>query len=194
MKILIFIDWESSALLLHHKYLLVVVFIRVYSVLGVMLNSGMFIAIICSVVVATFLFVFLADLSVSAVIDWLARKVGLLSGAGGIAGVAQTRNDEVVVSLECQGSDAFHLAVMKGLGVNGQSLFLVPSRLGDTSLEDDDEKTAYKKLSKVKIAAKHTFEIGFPRDAFVAMQFQELTALDYSGKSWSIDISAVREL
>ena len=138
--------------------------------------------------------VFLTDFSVSAVVDWLARKVGLLSGAGGITGVVQIRNDEVVVSLECQGADAFHLAVVQGSGINGQSLFPVPSRLGDISLEGDDEKTAYKKLSKVKIAANHTFEIGFPRDAFVAIQSQELTALDYSGKSWPIDISAVREL
>jgi hypothetical protein len=138
--------------------------------------------------------VFLTDFSVSAVVDWLARKVGLLSGAGGIAGVVQIRNDEVVVSLECQGADAFHLAVIQGSGINGQSLFPIPSRLGDISLEGDDEKTAYKKLSKVKIAANHTFEIGFPRDAFVAIQSQELTALDYSGKSWPIDISAVREL
>ena len=138
--------------------------------------------------------VFLTDFSVSAVVDWLARKVGLLSGAGGIVGVVQIRNDEVVVSLECQGADAFHLAVIQGSGINGQSLFPIPSRLGDISLEGDDEKTAYKKLSKVKIAANHTFEIGFPRDAFVAIQFQELTALDYSGKSWPIDISAVREL
>lgn len=154
----------------------------------------MFTITIALVVVTTLIFVSLADFSVSAVVDWLARKVGLLSGAGGITGVAQTRNDEVVVSLECQGADAFHLAVIQGSGINGQSLFPVPSRLGDISLEGDDEKTAYKKLSKVKIAANHTFEIGFPRDAFVAMQFQELTALDYSGKSWPIDISAVREL
>jgi hypothetical protein len=154
----------------------------------------MFAIIIALVVVTTLLFVVLTDFTVSGVVDWLARKVGLLSGAGGITGVIQIRNDEVVVSLECQGADAFHLAVIQGSGINGQSLFPVPSRLGDISLEGDDEKTAYKKLSKVKIAANHTFEIGFPRDAFVAMQFQELTALDYSGKSWPIDISAVREL
>ena len=154
----------------------------------------MFTITISLVVVTGLLFVFLADFSVSAVVDWLARKVGLLSGAGGITGVAQIRNDEVVVSLECQGADAFHLAVMKGSDINGQSLFPVASRLGDISLEGDDEKTAYKKLSKVKIAANHTFEIGFPRDAFVAMQFQELIALDYSGKSWPIDISVAREL
>jgi hypothetical protein len=154
----------------------------------------MFSISVALVVATILLFVFLTDLSVDAVVDWLARKLGFLSGAGGITGVAQIRNDEVVVSLECQGADAFHLAVMQGLGINGQSSFPVASRLGDISLEVDDEKTAYKKLSKVKIAAKHTFEIGFPRDAFVAMQFQELTALDYSGKSWPIDISAVREL
>ena len=154
----------------------------------------MFTISIALVVVTSLLFVVLTDISVSAVVDWLARKVGLLSGAGGITGVVQIRNDEVVVSLECQGADAFHLAVIQGSGINGQSLFPIPSRLGDISLEGDDEKTAYKKLSKVKIAANHTFEIGFPRDAFVAMQFQGLTALDYSGKSWPIDISAVREL
>jgi len=145
-------------------------------------------------VVTTLLIVVLTDFSVSAVVDWLARKVGLLSGAGGITGVIYIRNDEVVVSLECQGADAFHLAVIKGPGVNGQSLFPVPSRLGDISLEGDDEKTAYKKLSKIKIAANHTFEIGFPRDAFVGMHLQSLTALDYIGKSWPIDISVVREL
>ena len=154
----------------------------------------MFTISIALVVVTSLLFVVLTDISVSAVVDWLARKVGLLSGAGGITGVVQIRNDEVVVSLECQGADAFHLAVIQGSGINGQSLFPIPSRLGDISLEGDDEKTAYKKLSKVKIAANHTFEIGFPRDAFVAIQSQELTALDYSGKSWPIDISAVREL
>lgn len=49
--------------------------------------------------------------------------------------------------------------------------------LGDISLEGDDEKTAYKKLSKVRVAANHIFETGCPRDAFVAMQFQELTVL-----------------
>ena len=154
----------------------------------------MFTIVIALVVVTTLLFVVLTDFGVSSVVDWLARKVGLLSGVGGITGVAQIRNDEVVVSLECQGADAFHLAVMKGSGVNGQSLFPVPSRLGDISLAGDDDKTAFKKLSKVKVATSHTFEIGFPSDAFVAMQFQGLTALDYSGNSWPIDISAVREL
>jgi hypothetical protein len=154
----------------------------------------MFTVIIALTVVTTLLFVVLTDFTVSGVVDWLARKVGLLSGAGGITGVAQRRNDEVVVSLECQGADAFHLAVMQGSGVNGQSLFPVPLRLGDISLEGDDEKTVYKKLSKVKIAANHTFEIGFPRDVFVGMHLQSLTALDYAGKSWPIDISAVREL
>ena len=152
----------------------------------------MFTVIIALTVVTTLLFVVLTDFTVSGVVDWLARKVGLLSGAGGITGVAQIRNDEVVVSLECQGADAFHLAVMQGAGVNGQSLFPVPSRLGDISLEGDDEKTVYKKLSKVKIAANETFELGFVRNTFVAMQFQSLAALDRNGKSWPIDMTAVR--
>ena len=152
----------------------------------------MFTVIIALTVVTTLLFVVLTDFSVSAVVDWLARKVGFSSGAAGIQGSAQIRNDEVVVSLECQGADAFHLAAMMALDANGQKLFQVPSRVGDASLEDDDEKTARQKLSKVKIAANETFELGFVRNTFVAMQFQSLAALDRNGKSWPIDMTAVR--
>lgn len=154
----------------------------------------MFTIVIVLIAVAAALIVVFADISVSAIVDWLAPKVGLLSGAGGIQGSVQIRNNEVVVSLVCQGADAFHLAAMMALDANGHKLFPVPSRVGDTSLADDDEKTARQKLSKVKIAANHTFEIGFPHDTFVAMQLQSLTALDANGKSWPIDITAVRAL
>jgi len=153
-----------------------------------------FTIVIALVVVTTFLFVVLADLSVSAVVDWFLRKVGFSSGAGGILGFAQIRNNEVVVSLECQGADAFHLAAMMGLDANGEKQSPVSSRLGDTTLEDDDEKTARQKLSKVKIAVNDTFELGFDLDTFVAMQLQSLTVFDLNGKVWPIDITAVRAL
>ena len=70
-------------------------------------SKSMFAIVIVLVVVATVIFVFFVDFSVDTIGDWLARKVGLLSGAGGIMGFVQIRNDEVVVSLECQGADAF---------------------------------------------------------------------------------------
>ena len=154
----------------------------------------MFIIVIVLLVVAAASIVVFTDPSLGAIVGWLLRKVGLSPGAGGILGSAQIRNNEVVISLECQGADAFHLAAMMGLDANGEKRSPAPSRLGDTTLKDDDEKTARQKLSKVKIAANQTFELGFPRDAFVAMQLQELTALDFNGKSWPIDITVISEL
>ena len=154
----------------------------------------MFIIVIVLLVVAAASIVVFTDLSLGAIVGWLLRKVGLSPGAGGILGSAQIRNNEVVISLECQGADAFHLVAMMGLDANGEKQSPAPSRLGDTTLKDDDEKMARQKLSKVKIAANQTFEIGFPRDAFVAMQLQSLTAFDLNGKSWPIDITAVHAL
>ena len=152
----------------------------------------MFTIVLVLIVVAAALIVVFTDFSFDAIAGWFSRKLGFSSGASGIQGSAQIRNDEVVVSLECQGADAFHLAAMMALDTNGQKLFPVPSRVGDTSLENDDEKTARQKLSQVKIAANETFELGFVRNTFVAMQFQSLAALDRNGKSWPIDMTAVR--
>ena len=63
---------------------------------GMDYSKSMFAIVIVLVVVATVIFVFFVDFSVDTIGDWLARKVGLLSGAGGIMGFVQIRNDEVV--------------------------------------------------------------------------------------------------
>jgi hypothetical protein len=151
----------------------------------------MLILALVALAVLAALLVFSVERRVDSLVDVVLRKIGLASGSVEILGSAQMRNNEVIVFLENHGVDAFHLAALVAADVNGRKLFPIPSRVVDSSLDGYDEKTARQELSKIKIVANSTLELGFGLDTFAAMQLQSFGAMDTNGKSWPIDISAV---